>query len=75
MLEVSSNAAVPTQTRYLAAIYLKNNVMRYWAPREAALTAVVPEEKAHIRRRALELIHDDDDGVAEQKVRCECDAP
>lgn len=68
MLEVSSNSSIVTQTRYLAAIYLKNNVMRYWSPRDEGLTAILPEEKAHVRRRCLELLHDEDDGVAEQKV-------
>merc|ERR1711871_1916915 len=68
MLEVSSNSALPTQTRYLAAIYLKNNIVRYWAPRDTSLTSVTPEEKAHLRRRCLELLNEQDDEVAVQKA-------
>ena len=39
------------QLRLLAAIYLKNNVGRYWAPRDQDQIPVAPDEKAHLRRR------------------------
>lgn len=51
MLEISSAGGLDNQTRQLAAIYLKNNIVRYWAPRDDTLTAVGPDEKAHIRKR------------------------
>ncbi|KAJ5130955.1 Armadillo-like helical [Penicillium bovifimosum] len=43
---------VPNEVRYLAIIQLKNGIDKYW--RKTAAHAIKPEEKQHIKTKALE---------------------
>ena len=49
---VFTDASLPFEVRYLAAIQMKNGIDRYW--RKTAQNAISKEEKTHIRSRCLE---------------------
>ncbi|CAG8878417.1 unnamed protein product [Penicillium nalgiovense] len=49
--DVFLDHSVPNEVRYLAIIQLKNGIDKYW--RKTAPNAIKPEEKEHIKTRAL----------------------
>jgi len=69
LLEISTAPEVPTQTRLVAVMYLKNNIQRYWQAKADAPSMISDEEKATVRTRILLSITDEQDqNTATQKA-------
>eukprot|EP00890_Picochlorum_soloecismus_P003878 jgi/Picsp_1/4491/NSC_06712-R1_armadillo beta-catenin-like repeat-containing protein len=66
--EIVSHKEADQAARWLASVYLKNMVSKYWRSRVAS--GLSPEEKKYIRGKFFQMLDEEDDRVAIQIVLC-----
>jgi len=66
LLQLAASPEVPPRERWLAVVYLKNQVTRFWQKRSGIPYEIDANEKAALRAGILNVSLDEDDKIAVQ---------